>query len=122
MDPNAPSREGYAEVGSAHADEVTVSLDHNNNSGGVPADVNTVPMPDQTAAGSVPPSLEGEFLHRPMEHIEKIGMPFKIHAGVGLGATVLCFFSTISFYSFPSSRGSFFADVFCCEPSSLRLA
>lgn len=87
MDP----RSQYSEVPSG---EVTVSLDGN----AVPTDVNTLPHGVDPRSGAVPqqeqPTLEGDFLHKPLEHIEKIGMPFKVHAAVGLSITVLSFFST----------------------------
>lgn len=88
MDP----RSQYAEVPSAG--EVTVSLDN----GSVPTDVNTLPHADHMTNAPVPPTeqptLEGDFYHKPMEHLERIGLAFKIHAAVGLGVTLLCFFST----------------------------
>lgn len=83
-------RSQYAEVPSAG--EVTVSLDN----GAVPTDVNTLPHVDHMTNAPVPaaeqPTLEGDFYHKPMEHLERIGLAFKIHAAVGLGVTVLCFF------------------------------
>jgi hypothetical protein len=90
MDP----RSQYAEVPSGRPEEVSVSLD----GGSVPTDVNTLPHPSDIHPGSSEPheqpSLEGDFYHKPLEQVEKIGLPFKIHVSVGLGVTVLCFFST----------------------------
>jgi len=66
---------------------------------GTPPPVTDVPLghePQQQP--QEPPSLEQDFYHRPMQKLNEIGWPLKIHILVALSVSVLCFFSTYRYY------------------------